>query len=325
MSSWSALGLSATEEQVLRCYMHRRDDDADEASKRLGLSREEFDEATRRLVTRRLLHAGTDGMISPVSPVNAAQVLLASAWQDLGERFADLTRIGGSVPSLVEEMGLSPEFSSGVEHISDLPQLRDRMADITFFSRVEVAAVWTEPTMSDVTIERARPQDMRLLRRGVKVRTLITAQAAIDDVASGYFSDLVDAGAEVRVVPEASERMILCDKQIGVIPKDPDNHSLGALIVHEPGLVKSLMRLYDHLWEGALPLHVSSAKDEDKLSTLNVRVLQTLCHATKDEAAARELGVSVRTFRRYVADVVEVLGARNRIDAVLRAREQGLI
>lgn len=53
------------------------------------------------------------------------------------------------------------------------------------------------------------------------------------------------------------------------------------------------------------------------------RVLLAMCTVGKDEAGARELGVSVRTYRRHVADLMQLLGAASRAQAALLARERG--
>ncbi|MEU7899105.1 hypothetical protein AB0B45_40405 [Nonomuraea sp. NPDC049152] len=55
------------------------------------------------------------------------------------------------------------------------------------------------------------------------------------------------------------------------------------------------------------------------------QVLHLLSSADKDEIAAREMGVSLRTYRRYVAELLVRLGATNRFQAVLLARKQGWI
>ncbi|WP_442816546.1 helix-turn-helix domain-containing protein [Streptomyces sp. NBC_01304] len=61
------------------------------------------------------------------------------------------------------------------------------------------------------------------------------------------------------------------------------------------------------------------------LSDTERQVLDILTRTDKDEAAAREMGVSLRTFRRYVADIMLRLGAANRFQAGLLAKEQGWI
>lgn len=325
MSSWSNLGLSGLQDDVF-CYLVRRPGSADiDACTNLGITIEQFHQVRNELRDRRLLEESVHGDLRPVNPVQAAQVLLAEELKSINSRFTDLARLAGSVPALVEELGLSPEYSSGVEHVQSLPQLRDRVEDISFLSRSEVAAVWTNKSMSEETLARARPQDLRLLRRGVRVRTIISAQTATDPIALSYFQELSEHGSEVRVAPVAQDRLMLWDRAIAIIPKDPQDHSLGALIVHEPGLVKTLCRFYDLLWENATPLQRVPQQTSLLLSDTDIQVLQTLCRVAKDEAGAKELGVSVRTYRRYVADVVQVLGANNRVDAALQARALGFI
>jgi len=44
-----------------------------------------------------------------------------------------------------------------------------------------------------------------------------------------------------------------------------------------------------------------------------------------DEAAARRLGVSLRTVRRWASHLADRLGARSRFQAGVRARERGWI
>ncbi|NEE20393.1 response regulator transcription factor, partial [Streptomyces sp. SID7499] len=46
---------------------------------------------------------------------------------------------------------------------------------------------------------------------------------------------------------------------------------------------------------------------------------------TTDEVAARELTVSVRTYRRYVAEIMTLLDATSRFQAGVRAAELGLL
>ncbi|MFJ8249700.1 DNA-binding response regulator [Streptomyces sp. NPDC094466] len=60
-------------------------------------------------------------------------------------------------------------------------------------------------------------------------------------------------------------------------------------------------------------------------SGIERRVLVSMCTVGKDEAGARELGVSVRTYRRHVADLMQTLGAASRAQAALLARERGWI
>ncbi len=54
-------------------------------------------------------------------------------------------------------------------------------------------------------------------------------------------------------------------------------------------------------------------------------VLDALNEGWTDETAARALGVSLRTYRRRVAELMTALGASSRFQAGARARELGLV
>ncbi|MEV0087319.1 hypothetical protein [Saccharopolyspora sp. NPDC050642] len=55
------------------------------------------------------------------------------------------------------------------------------------------------------------------------------------------------------------------------------------------------------------------------------QVLKMLYAGHTYEVAAQELAVSVRTYRRCVAEIVELLGANSRFQAGVRAAEVGLL
>ncbi|MEK8171065.1 LuxR C-terminal-related transcriptional regulator [Streptomyces sp. M19] len=54
-------------------------------------------------------------------------------------------------------------------------------------------------------------------------------------------------------------------------------------------------------------------------------VLTLMGEGYKDDAAARKLGLSVRTYRRYVADIMRDLGVDSRFQAGVRAVRSGLM
>ncbi|WP_371623879.1 DNA-binding response regulator [Streptomyces sp. NBC_01116] len=77
---------------------------------------------------------------------------------------------------------------------------------------------------------------------------------------------------------------------------------------------------------GARPAHRGGeGAAAPRPSGIERRVLVSMCTVGKDEAGARELGVSVRTYRRHVADLMQTLGAASRAQAALLARERGWI
>ncbi|MFI1934072.1 DNA-binding response regulator [Streptomyces sp. NPDC020330] len=111
----------------------------------------------------------------------------------------------------------------------------------------------------------------------------------------------------------------------------PDT-SRGALLAHRSGLLSHIISLFERIWDQADELYRASDGTESgadgsaaRPSGIERRVLVAMCTVGKDEAGARELGVSVRTYRRHVADLMRTLGAASRVQAALLARERGWI
>ncbi|MFH9297355.1 DNA-binding response regulator [Streptomyces sp. NPDC017520] len=111
----------------------------------------------------------------------------------------------------------------------------------------------------------------------------------------------------------------------------PPETSRGALLAHRSGLVSSIVSLCERIWDQAAddPSRAGDGPESGegafRPSGIERRVLVSMCTVGKDEAGARELGVSVRTYRRHVADLMQTLGAASRAQAALLARERGWI
>ncbi|MDT7788025.1 MAG: hypothetical protein QOF58_6444, partial [Pseudonocardiales bacterium] len=89
-----------------------------------------------------------------------------------------------------------------------------------------------------------------------------------------------------------------------------------------PHLVQGIQSLFEAAWHGATDL----ASYQARFTELGAReILEQLASGCKDETAARALGVSLRTYRRRVAELMDVLGASSRFQAGARAREAGLL
>ncbi|WP_207954687.1 LuxR C-terminal-related transcriptional regulator [Saccharopolyspora elongata] len=98
------------------------------------------------------------------------------------------------------------------------------------------------------------------------------------------------------------------------------------LVLADQGtVIRAVGDLFVDVWRNARPV----AKPVDFGSRAHTefaqQVLKMLYAGHTDEVAAQELAVSVRTYRRYVAEIVELLGANSRFQAGVRAAEVGLL
>jgi DNA-binding CsgD family transcriptional regulator len=60
-------------------------------------------------------------------------------------------------------------------------------------------------------------------------------------------------------------------------------------------------------------------------SALKSQIIMLLAEGAKDEAVARRLGISLRTCRRHVADILDQLESSSRFQAGVRAALLGLV
>ena len=96
------------------------------------------------------------------------------------------------------------------------------------------------------------------------------------------------------------------------------------LVVRSPHLLGALVQLFEMLWEASVPpdRRAGAANPENRFDE---RLLLLLAAGLKDEAIARQLGVSLRTVHRRTSDLLDRLGVRTRFQAGMRAAQQGLL
>ncbi|SES33303.1 helix-turn-helix transcriptional regulator [Lentzea albida] len=323
----SKLGLTAIEEMLYRFFLRHPNfaPDLDEIT--FDTDRHSIDRAFERLKELGLVRHHRDRGVVAMDPVVGIEKLIEGRIEALNEELRNVSAARTAIPLLLEDQQagrLSP-VSSDIERIEGLDEIRARLDDLAFFAHREVMAMQPDGPLSAAYIEAARPLDLRCLRRGVRMRTIVLHEAVADDRTERYVQELVALGANVRSVEHSMERMIIYDRTVAVVPIDPGNSARGALIIRQPSLVTSMIALFERVWSDARPVVASEAppSTEEHLQLLEKKILTVLSNSSKDEIAAREMGMSVRTFRRHVAELMTRLGASNRFQAALLAKDRG--
>ncbi|WP_079170954.1 MULTISPECIES: helix-turn-helix transcriptional regulator [unclassified Streptomyces] len=327
----AVFGVSAHEEEAYRHFLRNPGTPADDIHLLLHTTQEGARRCLGRLQELGLVHrAGEDGLVFPADPDVALTRLMDARMQELHQELMRVTRSRHVVDGLRAEQASRSYAQPGIEQLESLAAVRNRIDDLAFFARDEILAVEPYRKLSSENIARSRPLDLRCLHRGVRIRNVVVPAVLDDPPTTDYLRELIAHGAEIRVSEDTSERLLVYDRTTALVPLDPKDTARGALLAHRSGLVVHIIALFEKIWDASEDLERvvkerSAEAGGAALTEMERRVLVSMCTVSKDEAGARELGVSVRTYRRHVAELLHALGAGNRAHAALLARERGWI
>jgi hypothetical protein len=130
---------------------------------------------------------------------------------------------------------------------------------------------------------------------------------------------------EVRVTGARLQEMLLVDRRIAVVLSQFGPSARQAQVVRSPAILQAVHGLFTDSWRSASPLQPVGLLDDPRQHETMRQILASLGEGHKDDVAARELGMSVRTYRRYVADFMRDVDATSRFQAGVRAAELRLL
>jgi hypothetical protein len=154
------------------------------------------------------------------------------------------------------------------------------------------------------------------------VRKIYLPSVLFEPALAEHLRVMTAYGARVRITEREINETILLDRRIAILAGDRVGGVRGYTVISSPDLVQGIQSLFEAAWHAATDLAAYQAR----FAELGAReILEQLASGCKDETAARVLGVGLRTYRRRVAELMELLGATSRFQAGARAREAGLL
>jgi hypothetical protein len=132
-------------------------------------------------------------------------------------------------------------------------------------------------------------------------------------------------GVETRVAEPTLLELVLVDGRIALVRSAAGAAGEQALIARAPAILGGLRALFTGTWDAAIPAADYRRFAKRTWDELTQQVLAFLSTGYKDDVAARQLGMSVRTYRRYVAVILRDMGATSRFQAGVKAAELGLL
>jgi DNA-binding NarL/FixJ family response regulator len=182
-------------------------------------------------------------------------------------------------------------------------------------------ATWSQPEVRSALAGRV----LSAGKAGVTVRKLMSPLVLADEAQRAQLGRFGAAGAQVRVssAPLAHETIIV-DRRVAILAGQPSPLGREYTVTTSSILVSGVYSLFGAAWEAATDLDAYLHGEFPELAPEAREILRALGSGLTDEAAARRLGTSLRTYRRRVAELMAVLEVGSRFQAGVRAGELGL-
>lgn len=271
----------------------------------LGLDQAVLVATVNGLVRRGLvrLGCGDDGeaLVHPGRPAALRRLLDAPG---VPEELSAILLVRASLARLdAEELPGSVRIG-GIDAITERVEAWRRGARHRYISVHEGAAPTPE------RLRRSLADTQRLAARGLDVH-VVFPQYHLSNALREHTEHLRRHGVRVTIASHTSHRLVIVDDRRVVVraraggPSGSDE----AVFIEDAVLGRAFATFTDALTDGV----------RQQLSDPVVRTIAVLASGVKDSAAAKQLGVTERQFRRYVAAALDELHACSRFQAGLRA------
>jgi DNA-binding CsgD family transcriptional regulator len=161
-----------------------------------------------------------------------------------------------------------------------------------------------------------------MINRGVDVRAVYSPEALERPGRFDIVVKLAGLGEQSRLLPSLPFKLRILDRQLALVPLVGGLYDDLAL-VHPSGLLDALIELFEAYWTRATPVIAGHPPAGDTPGEEDLLILHMLRTGLKDEAIARQLGVSARTATRRIAAIMVLLGATSRFQAGVEAVGRG--
>jgi len=180
-----------------------------------------------------------------------------------------------------------------------------------------------EDHASNVEAISTESSEWEALERGAKLRCVY--HPGFDAERLKELALFAAKGEDSRTAP-VPMKLILVDAQIAMIPSMRSylpGHELMMSVVQHPTLVDALQWLFEAVWDTAVPIAAAALSDSDPRRQM---LMSLLMAGSTDNAIATNLGINVRSVRRWISELMDQLGVTTRLQlgaALVRAELLG--
>jgi DNA-binding CsgD family transcriptional regulator/sugar-specific transcriptional regulator TrmB len=320
----AAFGLEEHVELVWRALLVAPDEDVHSLATKLELAETSVFDALDRLTASNLARQDqTPSGFAAYDPSLAVETLIARTERDVAEQRERLQAVRVKLPALADTYArarATRNTAADVDVVVALDEIRERI--YLSGERTTRDHRHLMRGVTATTIRNAVEVDSESLARGVHQRSLVGSADLADPEVYTALGELHDLGEEVRSIAYAPTQMMIMDRSLVVLPRAPIDSSRGALFIREQTIIDVLIYMFDHLWSTAHPVF-GDAEASGAPTGRTARVLELVAAGVKDEKIARNLDIGVRTVRREIAELREILAVTSRAEMVAAAVRHG--
>jgi sugar-specific transcriptional regulator TrmB len=314
-----AVGVSADDELIYRDLLHHPRSSVAAVARRTGRSGASLRRSLPRLEQLGLISRvpGPPPLLVATRPTIAVEALVSRRQEELAQARVAASALMAELP---EDVHHQPEELITV--VRGQQGVAQQFIQLQQGARDEIMVLDRPPYAQDP--QAPNPGELDVLRRGVRVRGIYAVEALEIPGMLAHAQDAVAAGEQARVGQVVPTKLAIADRRLAILPLTAEQQVDSALIVHPSTLLDTLVALFELLWRTGLPLPLLGAGAAAAEDTNPDPDLTTLLMAgLKDEAVARQLGISLRTVHRRTSALLDELDARTRFQAGVLAGRRG--
>jgi sugar-specific transcriptional regulator TrmB/DNA-binding CsgD family transcriptional regulator len=316
----SIVGIAPTDERIYRELLTSPGLTLAELANRVDASDGRTRQALRRLERAGLLsrRPGTPARFVPARPDVAVGALIA-------HRQDELERARLLADRLVMDFHQGTRYEHTAQVIEILvgaDVINQRAVQLMRSAEREVMIFDVPPYIGSPD----NPDELDALARGVRWRAVYSTESLAQPGQLETITGFRAAGEQARFALGVPTKLAIADRRLALLPLTIDRpvSEETAILVHPSSMLSMLTMHFETVWERAMTLDrfVNRPSGTPQDGRAGREVLQLLAAGIKDEAIGRQLGLSLRTVRRWIAQLMVERGATTRFQLGLSvARE----
>lgn len=258
--------------------------------------------------------------VRPLPPESAIDVLVRRRELEIKEASTGMLRAFAHYRRSVDTDG-----SRGLLEVERGSSVIDRVRMLERSARRSVRGLDCPPYHAGTSVNEL---EMANLSRGVVVQQVYAGEAIeLRDYVEQNIRPAMAAGEQARVLLHVPVKLLIIDDGVAIVSLTAADTDVGhsALILRRCSLLSALIGLWEMCWQNAVPLQLDGSPAETVLTPTETRFLRLLSTGVSDDQVAKVLGISRRTFFRYLEQLQARTGTATRFQLAAHACHQGWI